>query len=103
LDRLIEPDTRGDPESPLRWICKSTRNLAAQLTRQKHSVSHEKVAQLLREQNYSIAQRAPPDQLRCFIGERNEQTAARSECGRQLRNGERVDRLGGRQAMPVGN
>src|ERR1700729_954472 len=38
LDRLIEPDTRGDPESPLRWICKSTRNLAAQLTRQKHPI-----------------------------------------------------------------
>ena len=54
LDRLIEPDTRGDPESPLRWICKSTRNLAAQLTKQKHWVSHEKVAQLLRDQNYSL-------------------------------------------------
>jgi hypothetical protein len=54
LDRLIEPETRGDPESPLRWICKSTRNLAAQLTRQKHPVSHEKVARLLREQNYSL-------------------------------------------------
>jgi DDE family transposase len=54
LERLIEPGTRGDPESPLRWICKSTRNLAAQLTRQKHSVSHEKVAQLLRDQNYSL-------------------------------------------------
>lgn len=54
LDRLIEPETRGDPESPLRWICKSTRTLAAQLTRQKHPVSHEKVAQLLRDQNYSL-------------------------------------------------
>lgn len=54
LDRLIEPETRGDPESPLRWICKSTRNLAAQLTRWKHPVSHEKVAQLLRDQNYSL-------------------------------------------------
>ena len=54
LDRLIEPGTRGDPESPLRWICKSTRSLAAQLTRQKHPVSHEKVAQLLRDQNYSL-------------------------------------------------
>jgi hypothetical protein len=54
LDRLIEPETRGDPESPLRWVCKSTRNLAAQLTRQKHPVSHEKVAQLLRDQNYSL-------------------------------------------------
>ena len=54
LDLLIEPETRGDPESPLRWICKSTRNLAAQLTRKKHPVSHEKVAQLLRDQNYSL-------------------------------------------------
>ena len=54
LDRLIEPETRGDPESPLRWICKSTRTLAAQLTRQKHPVSHEKVAQLLRAQNFSL-------------------------------------------------
>jgi hypothetical protein len=54
LDRLIDPGTRGDPESPLRWICKSTRTLAAQLTRQKHPVSHMKVAQLLREQGYSL-------------------------------------------------
>ena len=54
LDRLIEPETRGDPESPLRWICKSTRILAAQLTRQKHRISHEKVAQLLRDQDYSL-------------------------------------------------
>jgi len=54
LEQLIEPETRGDPESPLRWICKSTRTLAAQLTGQKHPVSHEKVAQLLREQNYSL-------------------------------------------------
>jgi len=54
LDRMIEPGTRGDPESPLRWICKSTRTLAAQLTRQKHPVSHEKVAQLLHDQDYSL-------------------------------------------------
>lgn len=43
LDRLIDPETRGDPESPLRWICKSTRTLAAQLTRQKHPISYVKV------------------------------------------------------------
>jgi len=54
LERLIEPDTRGDPESPLRWICKSTRTIAAQLTGRKHPVSHEKVAQLLRDQHYSL-------------------------------------------------
>jgi hypothetical protein len=54
LEHLIEPETRGDPESPLRWICKSTRALAAQLAGKKHPVSHEKVAQLLRDQNYSL-------------------------------------------------
>lgn len=54
LDRLIEPETRGDPESPLRWICKSTRTLAAELSHKKHPISHEKVAQILRNQNYSL-------------------------------------------------
>jgi transposase len=54
LERLIEPDTRGDPESPLRWTCKSTRTIAALLTRWKHPISHMKVAQLLREQDYSL-------------------------------------------------
>jgi Rhodopirellula transposase DDE domain len=54
LERLIEPETRGDPESPLRWICKSTRHLSARLTRQQHPISHETVAQILRDQNYSL-------------------------------------------------
>jgi hypothetical protein len=54
LERLIDPDTRGDPETPLRWTCKSTRTLAAQLTRQRHRISHMKVAQLLHAQGYSL-------------------------------------------------
>src|SRR6266498_2590325 len=54
LERLIDPETRGDPMSPLRWTCKSTRTLAAQLTRGKHPISHMKVAQLLHEQGYSL-------------------------------------------------
>ena len=54
LERLTDPETRGDPESPLRWICKSTRTLASQLTRQHHPISHAKIAQLLREQGYSL-------------------------------------------------
>ena len=54
LERLIEPDTRGDPETPLRWTCKSTRTLAAQLTRRRHPVSHMKVAQLLHAEGYSL-------------------------------------------------
>jgi transposase len=54
LEALVEPATRGDPESPLRWTCKSTRQLAGELKRQKHRVSHTKVAQLLRQAGYSL-------------------------------------------------
>ena len=51
---LIEPTTRGDPESPLRWTCKSTANLAAELTRQHHPVSDRSVAMLLKAEGYSL-------------------------------------------------
>jgi hypothetical protein len=54
LEALVEPLTRGDPESPLRWTSKSTRTLAAALTADDHPVSHEKVAQLLRDLDYSL-------------------------------------------------
>lgn len=54
LDRLVEPTTRGDPMSPLRWTCKSIRNLADQLTRQGHSVSYRTVATLLHDMDYSL-------------------------------------------------
>src|SRR3974377_914366 len=46
LEGLIDPDTRGDPMSPLRWTCKSTRQLARLLTAEGHRVSHMTVAQL---------------------------------------------------------
>lgn len=51
---LIEPDVRGDPMSPLRWTTRSTRNLAAELTRQGHEVSADTVADLLREEGFSL-------------------------------------------------
>ncbi|PJA17163.1 MAG: ISAzo13 family transposase, partial [Elusimicrobia bacterium CG_4_10_14_0_2_um_filter_63_34] len=54
LESLVEPLARGDPQSPLRWTCKSTRALATELTRKKHPISHEKVAQFLRDMNYSL-------------------------------------------------
>ena len=54
LEALVEPLTRGDPQSPLRWTCKSTRALASELRLQSHPVSHEKVAQLLRDLDYSL-------------------------------------------------
>ena len=54
LNRLSDPETRGDPESPLRWICKSTRTLAAQLNKQQPPVSPVQVSQLLHDQNYRL-------------------------------------------------
>lgn len=54
LERLVEPVTRGDPESPLRWTCKSVRKLAKELSRQGHQVSHQLVSELLYELGYSL-------------------------------------------------
>jgi hypothetical protein len=54
LERLVEPATRGDPRSPLRWTCKSTGKLAAALQAQGHQVSARKVAQLLRDLGYRL-------------------------------------------------
>lgn len=54
LEELVEPVTRGDPESPLRWTCKSTRRLASELVAQGYSVSHSLVASLLFDQGYSL-------------------------------------------------
>lgn len=54
LQRLVDPVTRGDPESPLRWTCKSTRILAEELRRQNHVVSDRTVATLLKRDGYSL-------------------------------------------------
>jgi transposase len=54
LENLVEPSTRGDPESPLRWTCKSVRRLAEELRKQGHHVSYPVVAELLRELGYSL-------------------------------------------------
>lgn len=54
LEALVAPATRGHPQSPLRWTCKSTRNLAEELRRQGHGLSHVTVASLLEELGYSL-------------------------------------------------
>jgi len=54
LERLVEPTTRGDPESPLRWTCKSVRRLAAQLGQRGHQVSHQLVSELLHALDYRL-------------------------------------------------
>src|SRR4051794_10159160 len=54
LEALVEPLTRGDPMSPLRWSCKSLHKLAAALREQGHAVSHETVRQLLLSLDYRL-------------------------------------------------
>lgn len=54
LERLVDPATRGDPQSPLRWTCKSTRHLANELTQRGHGVGARTVAALLKRQGYSL-------------------------------------------------
>ncbi len=54
LDRLVDPVTRGDPESPLRWTCKSVRRLAEELQHEGHAVSYQTVAETLHALDYSL-------------------------------------------------
>jgi hypothetical protein len=54
LDRLVAPLTRGDPQSPLRWTCKSTSHLAQELSSQGHPISARAVAHLLNDAGYSL-------------------------------------------------
>jgi hypothetical protein len=54
LELLVEPLTRGDPESPLRWTCKSLRTLAQELGNMGHKVSHTHIGKLLMELGYSL-------------------------------------------------
>ena len=54
LDALVEPTSRGDPMSPLRWTCKSTTRLAEELARLGHQVSQRTVCDLLAQMNYSL-------------------------------------------------
>jgi hypothetical protein len=54
LEGLVEPETRGDPMSPLRWTCKSTRALARALQADGFEVSHLKVGKLLKSSGFSL-------------------------------------------------
>jgi transposase len=54
LEALVEPTSRGDPQSPLRWTCKSVRRLAEELTAQGYPIGRQKVADLLHALGYSL-------------------------------------------------
>ncbi len=70
LEALIDEQTRADPESALRWICKSTRVIARELGKQKHPVSHMKVAQMLHDLDYSLqSNRKTETEKSAYFGE----------------------------------
>jgi transposase len=54
LEALVEPTSRGDPQSPLRWTCKSVRRLATELTEQGYRIGRQKVVELLHDLGYSL-------------------------------------------------
>lgn len=60
VDALVEPSTRGDPMSPLRWTCKSTYRLAEELKREGHSVSQRSVCDLLKRAGFSLQSTRKP-------------------------------------------
>ena len=73
LDRLIEPLTRGHPESSLRWTCKSVRNLAEDLTSRGHQVSYRTIARILTEMGYSLQANRKTSEGKKDHPDRNEQ------------------------------
>jgi hypothetical protein len=112
---LVEPDERGDPESPLRWTVKSTRTLAGELARQGHRVSANTVGDLLRGQGFSLQANAKtiegaqhPDrdaQFRYIAGQvRDHQDAGDPVISVDTRKKELVGEFGnaGRQWRPTG-
>jgi hypothetical protein len=77
LEGLIDEQTRGDPQSALRWICKSTRAIAQELVAQNHPISHVKVAQILHDLELQPAEQlARPKKVRItLIGMRSSATS----------------------------
>jgi hypothetical protein len=112
---LVEPDERGDPESPLRWTAKSLRHLAAELTRQGHVVSAPTVGRLLRENGFSLQgnaktlegeQHPDRDAQFCYINEqvKDHQAGGEPVISVDTKKREQLGRLpmGGREWHPKG-
>ena len=104
LESLVEPLSRGDPQSPLRWTCKSTRTLAGELTERQHPISHEKVAQLLRAMNYSLQGNRKTEEAGAEHPDRDAQFGhINQEVRRALRQGEPVISVDTKKKELVGN
>jgi len=88
LEAMVDPVTRGDPMSPLRWTCKSTRQLAAALVAKGHKISHVTVAELLHALGYSLQANSKTLQEGSDHPDRNEQFAyINRQANRHMRRG----------------
>ncbi|HZD79421.1 MAG TPA: ISAzo13 family transposase [Actinomycetota bacterium] len=90
LEALVDPGARGDPESPLRWTIKSTRQLAHALTDQGHAVSHSAVADLLHALGYSLQANIKTQEGAAHPDRDAQFSYLAREVGRRLRRGEPV-------------
>jgi hypothetical protein len=112
---LVEPDERGDPESPLRWTTRSLRHLAAELTRQGHAVSAPTVGRLLRAAGFSLQgnaktlegeQHPDRDAQFCYINDqvKDHQVGGEPVISVDTKKREQLGRLpmGGREWHPKG-
>jgi hypothetical protein len=100
---LVDPDSRGDPQSPLRWTTKSLRNLAGELTRQGYPMSAPSVAVLLRAENFSLQANA-----KTIEGGRHPDRDAQfahinSQAGQHIAAGQPVISVDGKKKELVGN
>src|SRR6201997_4575715 len=100
---LVEPDERGDPESPLRWTTKSTRKLAAELTAQGHKVSADTVGDLLREEGFSLQGNAKTIEGRRHPGRDAQFRYISGQVARHLTAGQPVISVDTKKKEKVGN
>jgi hypothetical protein len=104
IEDLVDPVTRGDPESPLRWTCKSVRNVEKGLLRAGYSVSYRTVARILNEQEYSLQANRKTSEGKQDHPDRDRQFHYINEQAKQfLRDGEPVISVDTKKKELVGN
>jgi len=104
IEDLVDPVTRGDPESPLRWTCKSVRNVEKGLLKAGYSVSYRTVARILNEQEYSLQANRKTSEGKKDHPDRDRQFHYINEQAKQfLRDGEPVISVDTKKKELVGN
>lgn len=104
IEELIDPVTRGDPESPLRWTCKSLRNLEESLVKAGHSVSYRTVARILNELEYSLQANRKTSEGKKDHPDRDQQFQYINKQAKNfLRNGDPVISVDTKKKELVGN